>query len=202
MKKSLVKIRHYFVTGLLITLPIFFTLYFIFVVVRFVDGIWGNVINYYLKKYLGFGIPGLGFILAVITIFLVGFVTANFLGRRIFKVVENWFLRLPFIRQIYPAVKQVVDFFGAKENPAFKKVVLVEYPSKGIWSIGFLTNDSFREVNEKSGSDLVHVFIAHSPSPLTGFLVLIPKSSVRILDISVEQGIKLIISAGIVKPAS
>ena len=194
------KVRHYFATGLLITLPVFFTLYLLFVIVRFIDGLWGKVINFYLRKYLGFGIPGLGFILAIITVIVVGFVATNFFGKRLFHAIERWFLRFPFIRQIYPAAKQIVDSFVSKDSPAFKKVVLVEYPRKGIWVIGFLTNDSFSEANEKTGSELLHVFIATTPSPLTGSLVLVPKEEVRFLDISVEEGIKLIVSGGIVKP--
>jgi len=194
------KIRHYFATGLLITLPVFFTLYLIFIIVRFIDGIWGRVINFYLRKYLGFGIPGLGFILAVITVLAVGFIAANFLGKRVFHALERWFLKFPFIRQIYPAAKQIVDSFVSKDSPAFKKVVLVEYPSRGLWSIGFLTNESFKEAEEKAGTELLHIFVATTPSPLTGFLVLVPKSEVKFLDISVEEGVKLIISGGIVKP--
>ena len=194
------KIRHYFATGLLITLPVFFTLYLLFIILRFIDGLWGKVINFYLKKYLGFSMPGLGLILAIITVIVVGFVATNFFGKRLFRVVERWFLRFPFIRQIYPAAKQIVDSFVSKDSPAFKKVVLVEYPRKGIWVIGFLTNDSFSEANEKTGSELLHVFIATTPSPLTGSLVLVPKEEVRFLDISVEEGIKLIVSGGIVKP--
>lgn len=195
------KIRRYFGTGLLITLPVFFTLYLLFIIVRFIDGIWGKVINFYLKKYLGFAIPGLGFILALITVLVIGFVATNFFGKKIIRALEHWFLKFPFIRQIYPAAKQIVDSFISKESPAFKKVVLVEYPSKGIWSVGFITNDSFKEANEKTGQELVHVFIGTTPSPLTGFLILVPRSDIKILDISVEEGVKLIVSGGIVKPA-
>ena len=194
------KIRHYFATGLLVTLPVFITAYLIFVVFRFIDGIFGKVLNIYFKKHLGFAVPGVGIILGLIIVFLIGFVAANFFGKRLFKAMEGWFLKFPFIRQIYPAAKQIVDSFISKDSPAFKKVVLVEYPSKGLWAIGFVTNDSLREAQEKSGRDLVHVFIATTPSPLTGFLTLIPREEIKILDISVEDGVKLIISGGIVKP--
>lgn len=195
------RIKKYFASGIFVTLPIFFTLYVIFLIARFIDGIWGKVINIYIKKYLGFAIPGLGLVLAVITIFVIGFIATTILGRRIFRPIERFFVRFPFIRQIYPASKQVVDSFFSRESPAFKKVVLVEYPSKGIWAIGFLTNESFREANEKSGHELMHVFIATSPSPFTGFLILMPKKDVKVLDIPVEEGVKLIVSGGIIKPA-
>ncbi len=194
------QIRHYFATGLLISLPVFITLYVIFAVFRFIDGIFGKIINIYLNKYLGFGIPGVGFILGAVIVFLIGFVAANFFGKKIIRALEAWFLKFPFIRQIYPAAKQIVDSFISKESPAFKKVVLAQYPSKGLWAIGFMTNDSFKEANEKTERDLLHIFIATTPSPLTGFLALIPKEDVQFLDISIEAGVKLIVSGGIVKP--
>ncbi len=193
-------IRRYFGTGLLITLPVFITLYLIFIVIRFVDSILGRVSNFYIKQHFGFVVPGIGLILSVIIIFIIGFVATNFFGKRIIHALEHWFLKFPFIRQIYPAAKQIVDSFISKDSPAFKKVVLAEYPSKGLYAIGFLTNDSFKEANDKAGKELLHVFIATTPSPLTGFLALIPKDDVRFLDISIEEGVKLIVSGGIVKP--
>lgn len=196
------KIRHYFATGLLVSLPIFITVYLIFAVFRFIDNIFGKIVNIFLKKHLGFSVPGIGIIIGLLIVFAIGFFAANFFGRRLFKALESWFLKFPFIRQIYPAAKQIVDSFMSKEGPAFKKVALVEYPSKGIWSLGFLTNEGFQEAREKTGRDLVHVLIATTPSPLTGYLVLVPREDIRILDISVEDGIKLVVSGGIVKPGS
>ncbi len=194
------KIKRYFIAGLLITLPVFFTLYFLFVAFRFIDGIWGKVINYYLKREFGFSIPGLGIILGVFTVFIIGFIATNFLGKRVFRSVEGWFLKFPLIRQIYPSTKQIVSSFLSKDAPTFKKVVLVEYPSKGIWAVGFITNDSFKEAEEKTGEELVHVLIGTTPTPLSGFLILVPKKNIKFLDISVEEGIKLVVSGGIVKP--
>ena len=194
------KIRHYFATGLLITLPVFFTLYIMYTALVFIDGVCGKVLNFYIKKHLGFTIPGVGIILGIVTVFLIGFVAANFLGKKFLHALESWFLKFPFIRQVYPAAKQIVDSFVSKEGPSFKKVVLVEYPSKGLWAVGFLTNDGFKEACLKTGAELVHVFVPHTPSPLTGFLVLVARQDIKILDIPVEDGIKLIISGGIVKP--
>lgn len=194
------KIRHYFATGFLVTLPVFITAYFLFIILRFIDNVFGKVINIFLMKHLGFAIPGIGIIIGIILVILVGFFAANYLGKRLFKALEGWFLKFPFIRQVYPAAKQIVDSFISKDSPAFKKVVLVEYPSKGIWSIGFLTNDSFRQANEATSQDLVHVLIATTPSPLTGFVILVPRGGIKILDISIEEGIKFIVSGGIVKP--
>ncbi len=194
------RIRRYFITGLLIILPVFITFYFLFIIFRFIDGLWGNLINSYFKKELGFTIPGIGFILGISTVIFVGFFASHVFGKKILPALERWFLKFPFIRQIYPATKQIVGFFISKDKVAFKKVVLVEYPAKGIWSVGFVTNDGFREAQEKTGQELLHVFIASTPGPWSGFFVLIPKGQVKFLDISVEDGVKLIVSGGIIKP--
>ena len=194
------KIRRYFVTGLLITLPVFFTFYVLFAVFRFIDGVWGRLINYYLKKEFGFFIPGLGIILGLVTVFLIGFVATNLFGKSMLRAVEMCFLNFPRFGHLPPAIKQIVDSFMSKERPAFKQVVLVKYPSEGLWSVGFLTNEGFAEAREKTGEELMHVFIATSPSPFTGFLVLVPKQEITFLDIPIEEGIKLIVSGGIVKP--
>lgn len=194
------RVKRYFFTGFFIILPVFITAYVLYAIFMFIDGIWGKVINFYLRKYLGFGIPGLGFILGVLTILAVGFVATNLFGKRLLDFFERIFRKFPIIKMIYDPAKQIVDSFTSHKNPAFKRVVLVEYPSKGIWSIGFLTNEGFKEAMEKTGEDLLHVFIATTPSPFTGFLVLIPRRDIRILDMPVEGGIKLIVSGGIVKP--
>lgn len=194
------RVKRYFLTGFFIILPAFVTAYVLYAIFMFIDGIWGKVINFYLRKHLGFAIPGLGFILGMLTILAVGFVATNLLGRRLFDFFENIFRKFPMIKLIYDPAKQIVDSFISRENPAFKKVVLVEYPSKGIWSVGFLTNEGFIEAREKTGEELLHIFIATTPSPLTGFLILVPRRDVRILDIPIESGIKLIVSGGIVKP--
>lgn len=194
------RVKRYFLTGFFIILPAFITAYVLYAIFMFIDGIWGKVINFYLRKHLGFAIPGLGFILGMLTILVIGFVATNLLGKRIFNFFEHMFRKFPMIKLIYDPAKQIVDSFVSREKPAFKKVVLVEYPSKGIWSVGFLTNDGFKEAQEKTGEELLHIFIATTPSPLTGFLILVPKRDVKILDIPVDSGIKLVVSGGIVKP--
>ncbi|MBN1527257.1 MAG: DUF502 domain-containing protein [Candidatus Omnitrophica bacterium] len=194
------RIRRYFITGLLVILPVFITLYLLFIIFKFVDTIWGVPINYYLNRNFGFKVPGVGFILGIITVLIVGFVATNLFVRKFFRLIEILFLKFPVIRQVYPAVKQIVSSLISGERRAFKKVVLIEYPSRGIWSVGFLTNESFKEAREKAGRELVHVFIANTPSPFTGFLILVPKDEVKFLDMSVEEGIKLIVSGGILNP--
>ena len=194
------RVKRYFFTGFFIILPAFITAYVLYAIFMFIDGLWGKVINFYLRKYFGFAIPGLGFILGMLTILAVGFVATNLLGKRIFGFFENIFRRFPIIKLIYDPAKQIVNSFISQDKPAFKKVVLVEYPSKGIWSVGFLTNESFEEAENKTGQELLHVFIANTPSPFTGFLILVPKRDVKILDMPVDKGIKLVVSGGIVRP--
>jgi len=194
------RIRHYFIAGLLIILPLFVTFYLLFIIFRFIDGLSGGFINSYLQKYLGFSIPGAGFIVGIFFVLLVGFFTTHFLGKRIPSFFERWLLRFPFIRQVYPPAKQIIHFFVSKEKFSFRQVVMIEYPCKGIWSVGFITNEGFKEAEEKTGQELLHVFIATTPGPFSGFLVLVPKKDVKFLDIPVEDGLKLIVSGGIINP--
>ena len=196
----MLKIRRYFLSGLLITLPVFLSIYILFIGFRFIDGILGKFINAYLKHHVGFAVPGLGLILGVFSILFIGFITTNFLGKKIFHILEHWFLKFPMIRLIYLPTKQIIHSLISNEQQAFKKVVLVEYPSEGMWSVGFVTNETFREAREKTGEDLLHVLIGSTPSPFSGYLVLIPKRKVKFLEMSIEDAIKLIVSGGIVKP--
>jgi uncharacterized membrane protein len=194
------KLKRYFISGLLTILPIFLTLYFLFFIFRLIDNIIGKIINSYLKAEFGFSIPGLGFIMAILVILLTGFVVSHLLSKKVLPLIEGWFLKLPGIQQVYPPIKQIIGFIFSKDKAVFKKVVLVEYPSKGIWSVGFMTNDGFREAQELTGQELVHVLIGSTPSPWSGFFILVPKNAVKFLKISAEEGIKLIVSGGILKP--
>lgn len=195
------RLRRYFAAGILVGLPIFITLYLLFVIFKFLDNFFGVMLNKYLKEIVGFSIPGVGIILGILLILILGFIVSHLLSKRVLPVLEGWFLKLPGIRQLYPPIKEIVGFIFTKEKPAFKKVVLVEYPSAGIWSVGFMTNDGFREAQEKLGQELVHVLIGSTPSPWSGFFILVPKNKVKFLEMTVEEGIKLIVSGGILKPS-
>lgn len=197
----MLKVKRYFLTGLLLVLPLFITGYILVLSFKLIDGILGGFINNYLRANWGFFIPGIGIILGILIVWVSGFIATHFLGKRVLSALESRFIGLPGVRQIYPSAKQIVGFLFSKDKAAFKQVVLAEYPCKGIWSIGFITNDSFAEANEKTEQDLLHVFIPSTPGPWSGFLVLIPRESIKHLDISVEDGIKLIISGGILKPS-
>lgn len=194
------RLKRYLITGLIVVIPIFLTIYILIAVFQFVDGILGSFLNVYLKNSLGFYIPGLGFLLFFLIIILVGFMATRFIGRNFFPRVEKWFSGLPLINKIYPALKQIVLFILAQKEFGLKKVVLVEYPSKGIWSLGFLTNEQIKNVVDAAGREMVAVFVPSSPGPLTGYVIFVPKEELRFVDFSITDALKIIISGGVFKP--
>lgn len=192
--------KKYFITGLLIVLPLFITFYLLFAVLVFIDGICGTLINALLKRYFAFSVPGIGLIIGLMIIFFTGFLATNFLGKRLLRVIERWLMRFAFIRQIYSPVKHIIHFVASRDRPSFNRVALFEYPSKGIWTLGFLTGDRFEKSNEAAGTDLVSVYVASTPNPFTGYVVLVPRGELHHLDISVEEGMRFIVSGGIMIP--
>jgi uncharacterized membrane protein len=193
-------IKRYLITGLLVVVPILITVYVLVIAFQFLDGILGRFLSAYLKNLLGFYIPGIGIALIFISIFLVGFLVTRFIGKKIFSGIEGWFSGLPLINKIYPSVKQIVKFILAQKEFGFKKVVLVEYPSKGIWSVGFLTNEQFNKIKNTSGEPLVAVFVPSSPGPLTGYVIFVRKEDTKFVDMTVSDALKIIISGGVVVP--
>lgn len=200
MPKTTQLLRRYFITGLIFLLPLIVTIYILVIIFKFADGLLGKYINNYLLDTLGYTIPGLGLLLTILLILLAGVFAANFIGKKIIPWLERAWTKLPLVRQIYFPAKQLVNFIFSKDKLAFKKVVMIEYPRQGLYSIGFITNEAFEEVKQKTGKDLVTVLIASTPSPFTGYFVLVPKEEAIFLDISVEDGIKLIISGGVLNP--
>ncbi len=202
MKKNrvLIDLRTYFFTGLAAILPIFATCYVIFFLFVFTDSILGRFINAYLQNKLGFYIPGLGIIIFVLLILFAGILAKYLLGRRLFVWFESSLLRIPLIKQIYLSFKQIVEFLFSQKKRTFKKVVLVEYPRKGIWSLGFVTNEGMPAAKQLTSEDLINVFIPSSPGPLTGYLVFVRRQEAIFLDISVEDAIKMVFSGGVLNP--
>jgi len=193
-------LKKYLITGLVVVIPFSLTIYLLVVVFKFLDNILGVFLVDYLKKSWGFYVPGIGFLLFLLLILLVGMLATKFLKHRIFLKMEIWFSGLPLIKNIYPAVKQVILFVSAQKEFGFKKVVLVEYPSKGIWSLGFITNDGFAELNRTIGKDTVAVFLPMSPGPLSGYVIFVSKDEVKFPDMSVNAALNIIISAGVFNP--
>ncbi len=195
-----VNLRKYFVSGLMVFMPLALTVFLFIWVIGFADGLLGDYIQPFFKEYFGFYIPGLGILVGVMLIIMIGFFATQIIGAKFHGAFEKLFLRLPFFKQVYPAFKEIVGFFFSRERPSFKKAVIVQYPSKGIYSFGFLTNETSQKLKDLTGEDLCNVFVSSSPSPFTGFAVMIPKKDIIMTDISIEEAAKFIVSGGVVNP--
>ena len=201
MKRLRTSLKNYFLTGLLVILPIFITVYVILSLIRAMDAILKYIPAKYLPEtYLQIHIPGLGLILVVILVFVVGLLTRNFIGRKIVHLGENIVDRIPLVRVLYTGVKQLLEPLFLQKTNAFKKVALIEYPRRGVHVIGFVTGESKGEVQSKTSKDMMNVFVPTTPNPTSGFYILIPEDEVVYLNMSVEDAFKLIISGGIVSP--
>lgn len=153
-------------------------------------------------RLLGFHIPGLGVLLAVALVLITGMIMANLLGRRLVAFWESLLARIPLVRTLYSAVKQIMEAVLATDAKSFRKVLLVEYPRKGVWSLAFMTSDDLGEVQDKTKANVISVFIPTTPNPTSGFVLMVPESDVIELDMAVEEGLKMIISMGVVVPNS
>jgi len=130
----------------------------------------------------------------------VGFLATRFLGHRLFILLEKWFAAFPLIKDIYPTVKQMIGFMSAQRESGFKKVVLIEYPGKGVWSLGFLTNEQFAAIDAVMDADMVSVYVSTVPGPFSGMLVFVRRSDIKFPDISIKDAVKIIFSGGVVNP--
>ena len=193
-KKSLTLIlRNYFITGVVVLIPIGFTLY----LTKFIIGISSKLIpgNINPNSYLPYAIPGIEILISVIVITIVGGLSLSFLGKRILKIIDDLFKRIPVLRTIYSAILQMTETFSNKDNSK-KSVVLVEYPRKGVWAVGFATKENKGEMAKKTNKDLINVFIPTTPNPTSGFLLMFPIDEVIHLDMTFEEASKFIVSAG------
>lgn len=194
-------IKNYFLTGLLVILPIFVTVYVIWFLIRVMDVVLKYIPPKYLPEtYLPFQTPGLGLILVIILIFVVGLLTRNLAGRRVVHFWENMVDRIPLVRIIYSGVKQLLEAFFLQKDQAFKRVALLEYPRREAYVIGFITGESKGEVQSKTNKNMINVFVPTTPNPTSGFYILVPEDELIILDMTVEDAFKLIISGGIFSP--
>lgn len=201
MKRLRTSLKNCFLTGLLVILPISITVYVIWVLIRGMDAILKYIPAKYLPEtYLRVHTPGLGFILVVILVFVVGLLTRNLVGRKIVQFGENIVDRIPLVRVLYTGVKQLLEPLFLQKTSAFKRVALIEYPRRGAYVIGFITGESKGELQNKTSKHMLNVFVPTTPNPTSGFYVLIPEDEVILLNMSVEDAFKLIISGGIVSP--
>ena len=194
-------LKRWFVRGVVLITPILVTVSVIIWIFKFIDNLSHKFVtshlDNYLYTYLGLKIPGLGIIVSFLIIVLVGGV-ASLAGFRVFKWIEGVFLRFPFVKKIYGPVRKVINLIFS-QHPVFRKVVLVEYPRKGVYSIGFLTSSTSKRIIQADKA-YYNVFIPSSPSPLTGFTLFVPEEDVIFLDMSVEEATKVIISGGMLNP--
>ena len=205
-KKSSVgaRFRTYFLTGLVVAAPIGITLYLTSWFVEVVDEWFIPLIPeaYRPENYLSISIPGLGLLVALVVLTLLGALTANFFGRQVLILGERIVERMPVVRTIYGALKQIFETVLAQSTTSFKDVGLIEYPRKGLYALVFVTTTTKGEVAKRmpEGTELVSVFLPTTPNPTSGFLLFVPKTDIQILDMSVEDAAKLVISAGLVVP--
>ncbi len=186
--------RRYFVAGLATLFPVAVTMLLVWQIFLFTDGLLGRL--------LGIKIPGLGLVVTLIVILVVGVFSIHFFGRVLFRTVETWLARLPFVRKIYPAVKQLAEFLFDEtgRQTAFRRVVLVQYPRLGLYSVALVTNESSTTVTGRQQT-LLTLMIPTPPSPLTGPIIFLPQEEVIPLQMTVEEAFKLVLSGGVVAPS-
>jgi uncharacterized membrane protein len=202
---AMTRLRNYFLTGFVVCAPLAITAYIAWSFIGWVDSWVKPYIPdaYNPDTYLPVKVPGFGLITALVLITLIGFLTANIIGRTVISLSERLLDRMPLVRGIYRALKQIFETALSNKNEMFRTVGLVEYPRKGVWSLVFVAGDKYTEINEKldEGDDpLTAVFMPCTPNPTTGFLMYVRRSEIVLLDMSIEDGAKLIVSAGLVAP--
>ena len=193
-KRSLTLVlRNYFITGVVVLIPICITLY----LTKFFVGISSKIIpeNINPNNYLPYAVPGLEILISVIIITIVGGLSLSFLGKKILKLIDDLFKRIPFLRTIYSAILQMTETFSNSKNDK-KSVVLIEYPRKGVWAVGFATKENKGEMAQKTNQKLISVFVPTTPNPTSGFLLMFPINEVIYLDMTFEEASKFIVSAG------
>jgi len=196
------RLQRYFISGLLFWLPILATV----VVIKFIFDILNNTLALIPHRYqpdvlLGFHIPGIGIIIPLLVIAITGLLVANFLGKKLVNLWDSLVVRIPLVRTVYTSVKQVLDTLFSPGGRSFRKVLLVEYPREGLWTIAFQTGDATSEVTKAvNDGDMVSIYVPTTPNPTSGFLLMVSRSKIIELDMPVEQALKFVISLGVVQP--
>ena len=193
------RLRNYFITGIVVLVPIGITLY----LTKFFISISSNLIPKEINpnSYLPFSIPGLEILLSIIFITIIGGLSLSFIGKKILQFFNQTLKKIPILRTIYSAIGQMTESLAPKKGDK-KSVVLIEYPRKGTWAVGFATKDNKGEISDKTNSELVNVFVPTTPNPTSGFLLMFPKSEIIYLDMSFEEASKFIVSAGTSNPTN
>ena len=192
-----VNFRNYFFAGVVVLIPLGITIYFTLFLVNISSKILPKELNP--NNYLPYDIPGVEIIISIFLITFIGWLSLSFIGKKLLEIFNNILKRIPFLRTIYSAIEQMISTFTAKEVGQ-KNVVLVEYPRKGTWAVGFATKDNTGEITDKTKKNLVNVFVPTTPNPTSGFLLMFPKEEIVYLDMTFEQASKFIVSAGTSNP--
>jgi uncharacterized membrane protein len=195
-------LRNSFFTGIVVATPVTVTIWLVYTFITFADRTVKPLIPraYLPENYLPFAIPGFGLVVAMVALTLLGALAANIIGRSFLQFGERLVARVPFVREVYGVLKQVLETVFAANQKAFKEVVLLQYPRPGLWTVGFITAPARGEIADHLSSDHVSVFVPTVPNPTSGFLIWVPRADVVLLDMTVEEGAKLILSVGIVTP--
>ena len=196
------RLRNYFLTGVIVTAPIALTIYLTW---QFIDWVDSQAIpllpaKYNPENYLPFSLPGLGLVIMLVILTFVGFLTANIFGRTLLKTGERLVNRMPVVRTIYGALKQVLETVLSQSSNSFRQAVLVEYPRRGIWTMAFVTGDTEGEVAERLDDEMINIYVPTTPNPTSGFLLMVPRRDLIFLDMPVEDAAKYIISIGVIAP--
>jgi uncharacterized membrane protein len=196
------RLRTWLFAGVLVTAPIIITFYLIWWVIHLIDGIVTPLIppRYQPETYLQFGVPGVGVVVVLLSLTLIGALTTSLLGRYFVHLSDRVMARMPVVRGIYGATKQVLETIFSSQGNAFRSVVLVEFPRAGVWSLGFITATTTGEIAHHAAAPLVNVFVPTTPNPTSGYLLFVPRKDVIELQMTVEEGVKMIVSGGIVTP--
>ena len=199
-KKSIaLKLRNYFFTGVIVLIPIGFTLYLSKFLINLSTKLVPTGLNP--NNYLPYTIPGIEIVLTIIFITIIGSLSLSFLGKKFLQIIDDLFKRIPILRTIYSAIGQMTES-SAKQDGNKKSVVLLEYPRKGTWAVGFATKENYGEIRTKTNKELINVFVPTTPNPTSGFLLMFPKEDLIYLDMTFEEASKFIVSAGTSNPKS
>jgi len=192
-KSILIRLRNYFITGAIVLIPIGITIYLTLFIIRISSSFLPKKINP--NSYLPFDIPGIEILITIILITIIGGLSLSFLGKKFLEIFNNILKKIPILRTIYSAVGQLTESF-TQSNSSKKSVVILEYPRKGIWVVGFSTKDNTGEISKKTNEELTNVFVPTTPNPTSGFLLMVPKKDLIYLDMSFEDASRFIVSAG------
>ena len=195
ISKIFKKISNNFFKGILISVPVIITFYIAWSLIKFFDKQASPLLGTF-----PYELPGFGLIIVFVFFSLIGFLTTGLFGRIFSSSIEKILSKIPVLRNIYSGLKQLFETILSKKSNSFREVILLEYPRKGIWAMGFLTGDTKGEVNRKTKDQMVNIFLPTTPNPTSGFLLFVPKKDILVLNMTVEEGIKMIISAGMLTP--